>query len=254
MNLFLILFFFSNANQICGKLTSFQSIYLYLEKNDAENIFNKIIDEGIIDLRGPIEDGNFKYAQLSKENPVALNFSFDLEKFPFVWAKSAENIFSIKIYVPKKKNIFWGNEDAYLKELLVKLDGIEKIIKKDQILKRGETYEYPLNKIFKKFEISLTFEKMEEKVRSSYVEVNLYQAGLVDDPKNPDYKLLQSLIELKKIGIDSNYFKESLDKTLTNCPNSLKRELYYILYLLKGNPEEQMEGIEKLEKLLNNIN
>lgn len=253
MNILFVLILFFCAQELCEKLLSFQNLAVYMEKYEAEKIFKKIIDEGIYNLRAPQDDGSFKYAYLSMENPEELNFSFELEKFPFSWKKNEENIFSIEIYIPKKKNIFWGNEDAYLKEVILKLEGFEKVIERDKILKKGETYKYPLNKIYKNFEVSLLFEKMEDKGRSSYVEVHLFKAGLKDDPKNPDYKLLKSLVELKKAVFGSNYFNENLNYCLENCKNSFKRELLFILYLLKGNQKEQLEGIERLEKLLNQI-
>lgn len=253
MNILFALILFFGAQELCEKLLGFQNLAVYMEKYEAEKIFKKIIDEGIYNLRGPQDDGSFKYAYLSMENPEVLNYSFDLEKFPFNWKKGEENIFAIEIYIPKKKNIFWGNENAYLKEAIIKLEGVEKIIEKDKILKKGEKYEYPLNKIHKNFEISLLFEKMEDKGRSSYVEVKLFKAGLKDDPKNPDYQLLKSLIELKKAVFGSTYFNENLNYCLENCRNSFKRELLFILYLLKGNHNEQLEGIKRLEKLLNQI-
>ncbi len=250
MNTIFMILFLIGSNDLCQNLKSFQSFSSYLEKNEAEKIFNKIVDEGIYNLRGPKEDGTFEFAYLSMENPQILNFSFDLEKFPFIWKQGANNIFSIKIKVPKKKNIFWGNEDAYLSELLVKLDGIEKVLDKEKLLKRGEEYEYPLNKIYNSVEVILKFQEMKDKKRSSYVEVNLYQGGLKDDPKNPDYPLLKNLLELKKYSIDSPFFAENMEKFLLNCSNSIKRELLYILYLLKGNQREQMEGVDRLEILI----
>lgn len=253
MNIFFVLILFFGTQELCEKLLGFQNLITYMEKNEADKIFKIIVDEGIYNLRGPQEDGSFKYAYLSMENPEPLNFSFDLEKFPSSWKKSEENIFSIEIQIPKKKNIFWGNEDAYLKEGILKLDGVEKVIEKDKILKRGETYKYPLNKIYKNFEILLLFEKIEDKSRSSYVEVKLFKAGLKDDPKNPYYKLLKSLIELKKTDPNSTYFNENLNHCLENCKSPIKRELLLILYLLKGDQNEQMEGIQRLEKLLNQI-
>lgn len=253
MNILFMLLFFLGSNEICENLKSFQNISSYLEKNEAENIFNKILDEGIHSLRGPKEDGTFEFAYLSVENPQILNFSFELEKFPFIWKQEAKNVFSIKIKVPKKKNLFWGNEDAYLSELLVKLEGIERILDKEKLLKRGEEYEYPLNKIYKDVEVILKFQEREDKKRSSYVEVNFYQGGLKDDPKNPDYHLLKSLLELKKYRLDSPFFAENMEKFFMNCSNSVKRELLYILYLLKGNQSEQVEGVDRLEKLIKQL-
>lgn len=253
MNFFLLILVFMTPLQLCEKLKSFQVLAPHLEKSQAEKIFNEILDEGIYSLRGPKEDGTFEYAYLSEENPLALNFSFDIEKTPFLWKQKGENIFSIKITVPRKKNLFWGNEDAYLKEALIKIDGIEKILERERILKRGENYEYPLKKIYKEFEIILTFEKLEGKERSSYVEVYLYQAGLKDSIKNPHYDLLMALMELKKAGFYSSSFEEKLGKTLLNCGSPIKRELDYILYLLKGTSKEQREGIERLEKITKQI-
>lgn len=250
--LFMILFLIGSQD-LCQNLKSFQNLMPYLEKNEAEKIFNQILDEGIYNLRGPKPDGTFLYAYPSMENPQFLNFSFDLEKLPFIWKQKANNIFSIKIKVPKKKNIFWGNEDAYLKELLIKFGNEEKLLDKEKILKRGEEYEYPLNKIYENIEVVLKFEETENKGRSSYIEINLIQGGLKDDPKNPDYPLLKSLLELKKTYFSSPYFNENIENFLMNCPNSFKRELQYILYLLKGNSREQMEGIDRLEKLLKQI-
>lgn len=192
MNILFVLILFFGAQELCEKLLGFQNLAVYMEKYEPEKIFKKIIEEGIYNLRGPQDDGSFKYAYLSMENPETLNFSFELEKFPFNWKKSEENIFSIEIHIPKKKNIFWGNEDAYLKEWILKFDGVEKVIEK-------------------------------------------------------------SLIELKKAVFGSTYFNENLNYCLENCRNSFKRELLFILYLLKGNHNEQLEGIKRLEKLLNQI-
>ncbi|MEJ5166092.1 MAG: hypothetical protein WHV67_03585, partial [Thermoanaerobaculia bacterium] len=86
-----------------------------------------------------------------------------------------------------------------------------------------------------------------------YVEVYLYQAGLKDSPKNPNYDFLMNLLELKKAGLNPNIFEEKLGKTLLNCGSPIKRELDFILYLLKGTSKEQREGIDRLEKLLKEI-
>lgn len=250
MNFFLLIFLFLTPFNLCEKLKSFQILSPYLEKAQSEKILNEILDEGIYYLRGPKEDGTFEYAYLSQENPIQLNFSFDIEKTPFIWKQKGENIFSLKITVPKKKNLFWGNEDAYLKEAIIRIDGNEKVLETEKVLKRGETYEYPLKKIHKEFEIILNFEKLEGKERSSYVEVYLYQAGLKDSIKNPNYNFLMDLIELKKANPNPKIFEEKLSITLSNCGNPVKRELDYILYLLKGTTIEQREGVERLEKLL----
>lgn len=250
MNFFLLIFLFLTPFNLCEKLKSFQILSPYLEKTQAEKILNEIIDEGIYSLRGPKEDGTFEYAYLSQENPIPLNYSFDIEKTPFIWKQKGENIFSLKITVPKKKNLFWGNEDAYLKEAIIRIDGNEKSLEKEKVLKRGETYEYPLKKIHKEFEIILNFEKLEGKERSSYVEVYLYQAGLKDDPKNPNFSLISQLLQLKNTPLNSPYFKDGFEKVTLMCSSPVKRELHYILYLLKGSGREQMEGVERLEKLL----
>ncbi|MEJ5165949.1 MAG: hypothetical protein WHV67_02850, partial [Thermoanaerobaculia bacterium] len=173
MNFFLLILLFLTPFQLCEKLKSFQVLLPYLEKSQAEKILNEILDEGIYSLRGPKEDGTFEYAYLSEENPMALNFSFDIEKTPFLWKQKGENIFSVKITIPKKKNLFWGNEDVYLKEAIIKIDGEERVLEREKVLKRGETYDYPLKKIHKELEIILNFEKLEGKERSSYVEVYL---------------------------------------------------------------------------------
>lgn len=253
MSFFLLILLFLEPFQLCEKLKSFQVLSPYLEKSQAEKIFNEILEEGVYNLRGPKEDGTFEYAYISEEIPLALNFSLDIEKTPYLWKQKAKDIFSIKITVPKKKNLFWGNEDSFLKEGIIIIDGTEKIFERDKILKRGKTYEYPLKKIYRDFEIVLNFEKLEGKERSSYLEITLYQAGLKDDIKNPNYDFLISLLELKKTGLNSYNFEEKLKKTLKNCGSPIKRELDYILYLLKGTSKEQREGIERLEKLIRQI-
>ncbi len=115
--LFLILFLYFNSYiDLCEKLKGFKEIQEHLNPTEAEKILDKIIEEGIYNLRGPKPDGSFEYAILSKENPEYINYSIDLEKLPFEWKMVEENIFSLKIYVPKKKNLFWEMKMLILKK------------------------------------------------------------------------------------------------------------------------------------------
>lgn len=136
-----MVFFLLSPREICQNLKSFQHLIPYFEKIEGEKIFYKIIDEGIYELRGPKEDGTFLYAYLSEENPQSLHFSLALEKYLFIWRQKGDNIFSIKIKIQNKKNIFWGNEDAYLQELSIKFGNEENLVDGRKILKRGNEYE-----------------------------------------------------------------------------------------------------------------
>ncbi len=143
-----------------------------------------------------------------------------------------------------------GNEDAYLKKAIAVADGKEIILDEDKIIKRGDELSYPLKDIFKKVEIFLYFDEIQGLKRSSYVEIKLLKAGLQDLKENPNYEFLKFLKDLKEKSLNSYNFKEDFEKTLSYCSNQLKRELLYILYLLKGSHSERKEGIERLEKLI----
>ncbi len=99
-------------------------------------------------------------------------------------------------------------------------------------------------------EIFLYFDEIKGLKRSSYLEIKLLKAGLQDLKENPNYGFLKFLKDLKGKSLNSYNFKEDFEKTLSYCSNQLKGELLFILYLLKGNPKERQEGIERLEKLL----
>ncbi len=44
----------------------------------------------------------------------------------------------------KEKNLFWGNEDAYLKKAIAVVDEKEIVLEEDKIIKGGDEVTYPL--------------------------------------------------------------------------------------------------------------
>lgn len=247
--IFIFIFFSLFPFEVCDKLNSLKNLLPYIDKTSAKRILNQLADEGIFMLRGPKGDGTFFYAYPSMEVEEFVSFNVELNKQSLAWQKTLENGFGIKISVPKKKNLFWGNEDVLLKELTLILDGREKTVAKEKILKKGEEFEHRELSYYKFFEAKILFEKIKE--RDSLIEIKIFKAQLKDDPKNPNYPFLNSLLKIKSI--QSSDFEQSLEEALSFCHNNLKRELFYIIYLLKGNPVEREEGIRKLEEIINSL-
>jgi len=125
-----------------------------------------------------------------------------------------------------------------------------RVLLADRHLARDEELKIPFGAIVPRASVAIVFERYPDSERDPYIAVEALQAGLWDDPSNPQAEMLRRLVELSGARPGGGDYAARLDRAMEGCVPPVRRELEYILYLLKGNPREQEEGRKRLEELL----
>lgn len=236
----------------CEKLRTARVLLPFVGQEDAAGrIAAKLVADALHDLRGPRPDGTYRWARLSEKASVEVEKGVEVDRDRLEWKAEGKDWFALRLQCPSKKNLFWGNAPVMIRSVTVD-DGTgpPKVLLRDRRLSRGEELKVPFEAILPQAAVSIVFEKFPEGERDPYITVAAQQAGLWDDPANPQAELAKRIADLTGDRPGTDGFASRLDRALEECAKPVKRELEYILYLLNGTPSEQEEGRKRLEELL----
>jgi len=237
------------------------------------------ITEAIYLLREPQNDGSYKYAKYEKSGDQLaeneqLTVKYTIDSLGTYSRKFDSRVYMIKIYSPKKRGLFEGNRDFYVKDIKIKYskDGREKIYNKnvEKWIKRGESYDLVFPEVYKSPEVNVRYGTKKEHKNRATMGFEFVKATLMDSKDNPNYALLQELKNLgtadtkdldslslklkgflKNADLGSGNISVAKNSNLGNNKSSMPSndKLMYFYYMLKDDTNKRENLINKFENM-----
>lgn len=244
-----------DAPDACERLRTARLLLPLVEQEDAAGrIAATLVADTLHTLRGPRPDGTYRWARLSEKASFEVEKGVEVDRDRLEWKAEGKDWFALRLKCPGKKNLFWGNAPVMLRSVTVD-DGTgqPKVLLHDRRLSREEEIKIPFDAILPRAAVVVVFEKLPEGERDPYIQVAAQQAGLWDDPANPQAELVKRVADLAGEKPGGDWYASRLDRALEGCARPVKRELETILYLLNGTPREQEEARRRLEAMIDGM-
>jgi len=238
------------------------------------------ITEAIYLLREPQPDGSYKYAKYEKSGgDIAENEQLTVKYTtgsPGTYSRKLDSkLYMIKIYSPKKRGLFEGNRDFYIKDIRVQYteNGRRKAYTKtlEKWIKRGENFELVFPDVYENPVINVRYGTKREHRNRATMGLEFVKANLTDTRDNPNYSLIQQLKDLRSVDKDDlnelsvalkSFLKSADLKKFAGSPGSnvtttiskssnmpSNDKLQYFYYMLKDKSNERDELIKKFESM-----
>lgn len=168
----------------------------------------KVIDRRLDELRGPLPDGGYRWVRWVRpggEGPfdkkghtvLAVHDRGDADSFE----ASGDHIYAVRIAVPQKKSLFGANKPVYVgtAHLTYTIDGRRKTKEQaiNQWMNPDTTKTIDLEGIADHVEATLDASTAEKDSKQALVELHFRQAVAQDDPSNPAYPAIKSLLRVR---------------------------------------------------------
>ena len=236
------------------------------------------ITEAIYLLRKPQSDGTYKYAKyeksggdLAENEQLTVKYTTDS---PGTYSRKFDSrLYMMKIYSSKKRGLFEGNRDFYVKDIKVQYtdNGRGKVYTKtlEKWIKRGESYELVFPDVFEAPVINVRYGTKREHKNRATMGFEFVKATLTDTRDNPNYALVEQLKDLRSVdkgdlnelsvALKSFLRKADLKQTTnlseasdnvskpSNMPSNDKLQYFY--YMLKDKTNEREDLIKKYESM-----
>lgn len=195
-----------------------------------------ITDGDIKDLRGPRDDGTYRYASLQREDGGRVT---DEKTIEHVYTQSelryvtltADRAYRAEITAPKKRSTFAANNRVYVRNLIVDSTGFDGKVSHHTLpveawVNPGDSNGVPLPEIGKS--VKVTFELgVESGDKQAVAQVALVQAKLVDDPTSPYYPAVMRLSQIRELvaarDVNKGALRNTIDEALLSLPGELEK-------------------------------
>lgn len=195
-----------------------------------------ILDSDINTLRGPRDDGTFRWASLQREEGGRVSEEKTIEhvytenELRYITLTGA-NGYRVEVTVPRKRGTFSGNNRVWVRNVIVDSTGFDGRTSHHEIpvnawINPGDANGVPLPDIGKSVKVTVEL-GVESGNKSAVAEIALLQAKLADDPQGPYYPALQRLHQIRDLADDRDInrgnLRNAIDEALLSLPGELEK-------------------------------
>ena len=203
---------------------------------DSRQVMLAITDSDIRTLRGPRDDGTFKWAALQREEGGKVT---DEKTVEYVYTEkelrnvtiTADNAYRVVVTVPRKRGTFSANNRVWIRNVLVDSTAFDGKTTHHEIpvnawVNPGDANGVALPEIGKSVKVTTEL-GVESGSKAAVAEVALIQAKLVDDPTGPYFPAVKRLLQIRELtaekDINRGQLKNTIDESLLSLPGELEK-------------------------------
>ena len=195
-----------------------------------------IADSDIKELRGPRDDGTYRWASLQREeggrvkDEKTIEHVYTQKELRYV-TLTGDNGYRVEVTAPKKRSTFAANNRVYVRNVIVDSTGFDGKVSHHEIpveawVNPGDSTGTPLPEIGKS--VKVTFELgVESGDKQAVAQVALVQAKLVDDPTSPYFPAVNRLVQIRELvaarDMNRGALKSTIDEALLSLPGELEK-------------------------------
>jgi hypothetical protein len=202
----------------------------------SRQVMLAIVDSDIKTLRGPRDDGTYRWASLQREEggrvveEKVIEHVYTEKELRYVTVSGA-NGFRVVVEVPRKRGTFTTNNRVYVRNILVDstlYDGktVHHEIPVNAWVNPGDANGVPLPEIAKSVKATAEL-GVESGNKKAVAEVQLILAKLVDDPTSPYFPAVKRLLQIRELvaprDINRGQLKNAIDEALLSLPGELEQ-------------------------------
>jgi hypothetical protein len=202
----------------------------------SKQILLAILDSDIRTLRGPRDDGTYRWASLQREEGGRVS---DEKTVEHVYTEpelryvtlTAPNAYRMVISVPKKRGTFSENNRVWVRNVIVDSTGFDGQASHHEIpvnawINPGDANGVAFPEIGKSVKATAEL-GVESGNKQAVANVALLQAKLVDDPNAPYFPAVQRLLQVRELanarGINRGQLRTTTDEALLSLPGELEK-------------------------------
>jgi hypothetical protein len=195
-----------------------------------------ILDADIRDLRGPRDEGTYRWASLQREEGGRVSDEKTIEHVSTQAelrnvTLTGDNGYRVEVAAPKKRGTFTANNRVWVRNAIVDSTGFDGRISHHEIpietwVSPGDSTGAPLPEIGKSVKVTVEL-GVESGEKQAVAQVSLLQAKLVDDPASPYYPAVTRLQQVRELvaarDINRGALKNAVDEALLSLPGELEK-------------------------------
>lgn len=200
----------------------------------SRQVLLAIVDSDVRTLRGPRDDGTFRWASLQREEGSRVSDEKTIEhvytekELRYVTVTGA-NGYRVEVTVPKKRGTFSANNRVWIRNVIVDSTSFDGKTSHHEIpvnawVNPGDATGVPLPDIGKSVKATVEL-GVESGSKAAAAEVSLLQAKLVDDPNSPYFPAVKRLLAVRDLADDRDINRGNLRNTIDEALLSLPGEL-----------------------------
>jgi len=220
----------------------------------SRQILLAITDADINTLRGPRDDGTFRWASLQREegsrvtDEKSIEYVYTEKELRYVTITGA-NGYRVEVTVPKKRGTFSSNNRVWIRNVLVDSTAFDGKTSHHEIavnawVNPGDSNGVALPEIGKSVKATVEL-GVESGNKAAVAEVALVQAKLVDDPNSPYFPAVKRLLQIRDLAnereINRGNLRNAIDEALLSLPGELEKRTAEQARLA----EERRSGVAK---------
>lgn len=200
----------------------------------SRQVLLAIVDSDIKTLRGPRDDGTYRWASLQREEGGRVSDEKTIEhvytetELRYITVTGA-NGYRVEVSVPKKRGTFSANNRVWIRNVLVDSTSFDGKTTHTEIpvnawVNPGDANGVALPDIGKSVKATVEL-GVESGNKAAVAEVSLLQAKLVDDPNSPYFPAVKRLLMVRDQADDRDINRGNLRNTIDEALLSLPGEL-----------------------------
>ena len=226
-----------NTTMVINDLRALSRIAQFADNlNDSRQVLLAITDNDIRTLRGPRDDGSYKWASLQREeggrvkDQKAIEYVYTEKELRNVTITGA-NAYRIEISVPQKRNLISANNRVWVRNIVVDSTGFDGKTVHHEIavnawVNPGDSNGVPLPEIGKSVKVTAEL-GVESGKNQAVADIALVQAKLVDDATSPYFPVVKRLLLIRELStprdINRGQLKNAIDEALLASPGELEK-------------------------------
>lgn len=211
-----------------------------LAKNldDNKQVLTAIVTADIDTLRGPREDGSYRYASLQRDEASRVTESVGVQRVHSEeqldsGTVSAKRAYRLMVTVPKKRNLVASNQRVYVKDAVVEWTGFDGKTSRDELkidvwVNPGDSHGVALPDITQSAKATVRL-GVDSGAKKAAAEIALLQATLIDDPASPWYPAVSRLLDIQRLlgeeKLRRGDLKSAIDEAILTLPGELEKRM-----------------------------
>lgn len=202
----------------------------------SRQVLLAIVDNDIHALRGPRDDGTYRWASLQREEGSRVTEEKTIEhvhtepELRYITLTGA-NGYRVEVTVPKKRGTFSANNRVWIRNILADSTAFDGKTTHHEIpvnawVNPGDANGVALPDIGKSVKAIVEL-GVESGNKAAVAEVSLLQAKLVDDPNGPYFPAAKRLIQIRDLtddrDINRGNLRNAIDEALLSLPGELEK-------------------------------
>src|SRR5687768_3838207 len=197
----------------------------------SRQVLLAIVDSDIHTLRGPRDDGTYRWASLQREEGGRVTEEKTIEhvhtepELRYITVTGA-NAYRVEVTVPKKRGTFSANNRVWIRNVLVDSTSFDGRTTHHEIpvnawVNPGDANGVALPDIGKSVKAVVEL-GVESGSKAAVAEVSLLQARLVDDPSSPYFPAMKRLIQIRDLADDRDINRGNLRNAIDEALLSMR--------------------------------